>query len=174
MIDIKKFLDSLTKEQLDELEKEIIKRKNKLVDKNDINTFTVKFFDKYLNFICSQNKLLGYIDNSLLVGTIIDKTHIEFINLYEENGEIWKYFCTINLEKNILDVDNLKKVNNEDVIGELENINNSIDTIDFLDNYDENIYNDFLYLKNKYSDNMYINYINNIVSNHFNKKEKSR
>ena len=174
MIDIKKFLDSLTKEQLDELEKEIIKRKNKLVDKNDINTFTVKFFDKYLNFICSQNKLLGYIDNSLLVGTIIDKTHIEFINLYEENGEIWKYFCTINLEKNILDVDNLKKVNNEDVIGQLENINNSIDTIDFLDNYDENIYNDFLYLKNKYSDNMYINYINNIVSNHFNKKEKSR
>ena len=174
MIDIKKFLDSLTKEQLDELEKEIIRRKIELVDKNDIYTFTVKFLEKNLNFICSQNKLLGYIDDSLLVGTIKDKTHLEFINLYEENGEIWKYFCTINLEKNILDVDNLKKVNNEDIIDDLKSINNSIDTIDFLDNYDENIYNDFLYLKNKYSDNMYINYINNIVSNHFNKKEKNR
>ena len=82
MINIKQFIDSLSIEQLDELEKEIIKRKSQLIDKNDINTFTVKFFDKYLNFICSENKLLGYIDDSLLVGTIIDRTHIEFINFF--------------------------------------------------------------------------------------------
>lgn len=174
MIDIKKLLDSLSIEQLDELEKEIIRRKIELVDKNNIYTFKVKFLKKNLNFICSQNKLLGYVDDNLLVGTVNDKRHIEFINLYEENEQIWKYFCTINLEENTLNVDDLKKVNDEDIIDELENINDSIDTIDFLDNYDENIYNNFLCLKNKYSNSMFINYINSIINNHFNKKQKSR
>lgn len=173
MINIKQFVDSLSIEQLDELEKEIIKRKSQLIDKNDINTFTVKFFDKYLNFICSENKLLGYIDDSLLVGTIIDRTHIEFINFYP-NEDVSKFYCDINLEKGTLDVSDLKILKAEQVVEEFENIKQSDYESVSLDSYNPDIYNSFIYIKNKHSNNDYINYIDDIENNYFKKHEKSR